>query len=232
MDRNGERAPGRWALTVDGEITLCHADAEHVGKGSCKHVGHQNANESMEQFLKRMESAEKDAKHTIGATANNTKSSRVSDIKRKKLAQNLSYHNSFGDEFENVMIERFQISCAKEWGKGSIKRAAIDEDVYEGTDFKILGVPADITLNMSGKSNTRVSKHELDLGFAVVSFGIRSGNGVKIFDHNVVVINFDIALNGKREIGEFSRLFNDQDIINIMNEAMDVYYNNEDGEFE
>ena len=45
--------PKRLAMTVDGKLTYCTADDEHVGKGRCNHVAHQKVGETQEAFLER-----------------------------------------------------------------------------------------------------------------------------------------------------------------------------------
>lgn len=46
---------GTMALTSDGQLTFCKAPAELRGKGNCPHVAHQEPNESIEDFIQRVE---------------------------------------------------------------------------------------------------------------------------------------------------------------------------------
>lgn len=47
----------RLAVSEDGTLSFCTADEEHVGKGRCKHLTHQNTDENTEQFADRVEKA-------------------------------------------------------------------------------------------------------------------------------------------------------------------------------
>lgn len=43
----------RLAMTVDGKLTYCTADDEHIGKGRCNHIAHQQKGEDPQTFLER-----------------------------------------------------------------------------------------------------------------------------------------------------------------------------------
>lgn len=55
----------RLALNLDGEITYCSADDEHVGKGRCDHLDHIKHNETSDEFLKRCNLKYNTLKHGI-----------------------------------------------------------------------------------------------------------------------------------------------------------------------
>lgn len=44
------------ALTIDGNLSYCTVDPSERGKGRCNHVGHQEENESVDDFIQRVNS--------------------------------------------------------------------------------------------------------------------------------------------------------------------------------
>ena len=51
--------PKRLAMTVDGRLTYCTADDEHIGRGRCNHIAHQRMGEDPQDFLDRANEIQK-----------------------------------------------------------------------------------------------------------------------------------------------------------------------------
>lgn len=85
-----------------------------------------------------------------------------------------------GLRFEEVIHERIEDYCG-------YKRATKEEDMLQGTDLFMYGLPIDITLN-ENKEGRDIG--ELDLCVSSIKARIRTGNGYHDFEHPVLVLLF------------------------------------------
>ncbi|MDL2248617.1 hypothetical protein LJB89_02860 [Tyzzerella sp. OttesenSCG-928-J15] len=131
--------------------------------------------------------------------------------------------NSTGLEFEDTIIDKFYNVCIKEWGTNSFKISTVKQDLYAGTDFFVLGVPVDVTLNITDKNHTTISKTTIDIGFAKINFAVRYGNGRVKFDTPVLVIGFDTLMD-KTGIRQLASFLDPMQVVELIQAGMDCYF--------
>jgi hypothetical protein len=128
-----------------------------------------------------------------------------------------------GEEFEDTIVEKIGSFSIKTWKGGFKSTINTLLDTQAGTDFILLGVPMDVTLDYASKRQTKmISRIEFDFGG--VTFGIRYGNGRVKFDTPVLVLGFDVVLPKQylvQAVDEISHNFSD-----ILETGMDLYFEN------
>lgn len=203
----------RLAMTVDGNITECKSPPDKIGYGRCNHIVHQDDTETQESFIRRVE---KDPK--VQKT--------IDRIKKKEESRTI--YGSFGKEFEMTTESRIADFCIREWDT-KIEKTSEGVDIFLGQDLIVLGVPIDITLDMDRKIDKRhitMSDRTVTLPTGeTVRFAVRHSNGYIDFEEPVVIIGFDVNLDGRKAIDHF--LYDelkDRDIKEILEEAMDIYF--------
>ena len=130
---------------------------------------------------------------------------------------------STGIEFEDRIIEKCGCVCIERWGAGAFSISTVSEDKLKGTDFFVLGVPIDVTLNIKNKTHTTVSDFTIDLGFVKVTFGVRFGNGRVKFETPVLVLGFETLLD-RKDVMKLTNLISKSELIEILNKGMDFYF--------
>lgn len=91
-----------------------------------------------------------------------------------------------GKKLEEIFFEYFMPEGY--YGSG-LRKATEKEDIEEGTDFFYNGIRFDITEDFSGKDNMAEGfQAEVDLPWAWIQLGIRTGNRKQQFEEPVVVI--------------------------------------------
>ena len=133
-----------------------------------------------------------------------------------------TFNDSLGIEFEDSISEKIGTFSAKIWGNKSFVISSMKADQFEGTDFTLLGIPVDVTLNFDNKNYMRKMSTTLDIDVCNVNFGIRYGNGKVKFEHPVLVIGFDFASIAKNNINTLVELCNSS-LRNILETGMDLY---------
>ncbi len=126
-----------------------------------------------------------------------------------------------GEEFEDTIVEKIGTFSIKTWKGGFKSTVNTLLDTHAGTDFILLGVPMDVTLNYMSKNNTKTISR-MEFGFGAVTFGIRYGNGRVKFETPVLVLGFDVVLPKQymvQAIDEISHNFNE-----ILENGMDLYF--------
>jgi len=98
-----------------------------------------------------------------------------------------------GHEFESRLVDVVLSAATREWGTKSVKFSTSKQDVYEGTDLFVLGVPIDVTLAFAKKNHTR-QVGSLQIDGVTVDLGVRYGNGKAIFETPVLVIGAETAV--------------------------------------
>lgn len=135
-------------------------------------------------------------------------------------------YDTTGSLFEEAVSVAIGSVSLKRWGKGAFVTTDIVKDQHQGTDFTVLGVPMDVTLNVVGKNRTKWSKTTIDLGFGKVNFGIRTGNGKVKFAVPVLILGFTFADIRKSNASYLVEAFKDQ-IQEILETGMDIYFEEE-----
>lgn len=105
----------------------------------------------------------------------------------------LSSFKGIGHELEDEMISVIgEYFVFKGERKSLVCKSGSDDDIKQGTDCIIYGVPVDVTANFYGKDNMSVLSESIDLiGGLKVEFGVRTGNSYKgytPFETSVLVI--------------------------------------------
>lgn len=98
-----------------------------------------------------------------------------------------------GQEFEDIIVEKVGYFSARQWGKGFHSTINTELDTKAGTDFILLGIPVDVTLNFSGKNYT-TKVGQVSFKFGDVEFGVRYGNGHCQFETPVLVVGFNMDI--------------------------------------
>lgn len=98
-----------------------------------------------------------------------------------------------GQEFEEVLVEKVGTFSAKKWGKCFHSTINTEMDTKGGTDFVLLGIPVDVTLNFEGK-NYMSKIGSLSFDTANIHFGVRYGNGHCKFETPVLVVGFNMNI--------------------------------------
>lgn len=97
---------------------------------------------------------------------------------------------SLGKEFEGELIEKISYTF-KEEDCFSTEQ----QDLFDGTDIFIYGIPCDFTYNFAGKDHMEILPEGLELAPGIeVRFGVRTGNshnGYTQFKTPVLVIGFE-----------------------------------------
>ena len=101
-------------------------------------------------------------------------------------------------------------------------KTTVKEDLYEGTDCKVLDVPIDITVNFSGKNRTWRSRTEIILDLCTIKFGVRYGNGKVDFEEPVLVIGVESHIDIRTFMGNIIDSVKKQ-ISKILDTGMDIY---------
>ena len=131
---------------------------------------------------------------------------------------------STGIEFEETIIEKCGFVSKETWGASAFKFSTVTQDKMKGTDFFVLGVPVDVTLDLDNKRHTKISKDiEIDLLVAKVRFGVRFGNGHVKFDTPVLVIGFDTLLD-RNDVLSIASFISNSKFVEILNTGMDYYF--------
>lgn len=133
-----------------------------------------------------------------------------------------TFGDSLGIEFEEIISEKIGSFSAKTWGNGSFTLSSMNADQYKGTDFTLLGIPVDVTLNFDGKKHMRHISTTLDTNICKVNFGIRYGNGRVQFDNPVLVIGFNFASITKNNVNCLVDICSSS-LQNILETGMDLY---------
>jgi len=128
-----------------------------------------------------------------------------------------------GHEFESDMVEVLSAFAKREWGNTAVKFSTKQQDIYEGTDLYVLGVPIDITLAFEKKNKTRRLK-TLELEGVTIDLGIRFGNGKASFKTPVLVIGAETALGITKSNMWITLDIIKSNILNILNMGMDSYF--------
>ena len=102
---------------------------------------------------------------------------------------------STGIEFEDAVTQIVERYSLKSWGIGAFKFSTLKQDKFEGTDFTVLGVPMDITLNYEAKKRMIPVSRTLTYGNLSVQFGVKTGNVRKRFETPVLVLGFSSLWN-------------------------------------
>ena len=126
-----------------------------------------------------------------------------------------------GEEFEDTIVEKIGTFSINTWKGGFKSTINTLLDTHGGTDFILLGVPMDVTLNYASKNYTKKISR-IEFGFGGVTFGVRYGNGVVKFDTPVLVLGFDVVIPNQylvQAIDEISHNFSE-----ILNAGMDAYF--------
>lgn len=137
---------------------------------------------------------------------------------------NFNKFESTGIEFEETIIEKCGTISKETWGASAFKFSTLTQDKMSGTDFFVLGIPVDVTLNLENKRHTKISSDiEIDLAIAKVRFGVRFGNGRVKFETPVLVIGFDTML-GRRDVLTIASSISKSKFVEILNSGMDFYF--------
>ena len=103
-----------------------------------------------------------------------------------------SLYSSIEDEPFGKEIEGETISIAYDIiGDNCRSVVGTRLDKEQGVDCIIYGVPCDITINIGEKDNMDSLAENIDLDYATVKFGVRTGNKHHPFDEPVLVIGID-----------------------------------------
>lgn len=105
------------------------------------------------------------------------------------------YFESNGTLFERELGGVIGAICEHSWGTKSFKYSNSYEDQYRGTDFWALGVPVDVTLDITKSSHTTIFKTEINFTFGTFIFGLRTGNEYGTFEKPVLVIGVKYLLH-------------------------------------
>ena len=97
---------------------------------------------------------------------------------------------SFGKEFEELVVFALAEFLRKKYGANSYSFATEVMDKIHGTDFTALEVPIDVTLNAKYKDHTSWLK-SIDFNWLNVKLGLRTRNKVAKFEKPVLVLGFD-----------------------------------------
>ena len=96
-----------------------------------------------------------------------------------------------GLEFESDLVELISNVSKKEWGVSAFLQSTRQQDIKEGTDCVVLGVPIDVTLNFDKKNKMWDSAQIFDLGLCRIRFGVRYGNDKRSFAVPTLVIGIE-----------------------------------------
>jgi len=98
-----------------------------------------------------------------------------------------------GHEFESFIADIVSIFAKREWGTKAVKFSTEKQDLYEGTDLFVLGVPIDVTLAFAKKEKTN-RLETLVIDGVTIDFGLRLGNWKANFKTPVLVIGAETAV--------------------------------------
>jgi hypothetical protein len=138
------------------------------------------------------------------------------------LNMKYTFIESLGIEFEDSIIEKIGTFSAKIWGSNSCILSSMKVDQYQGTDFNLLGIPVDVTLNYDGKNYMRRLETTINTGVCTVNFGIRFANGKVKFEKPVLVIGFNFAFINKGNVASLVDLCSES-LQEILDTGMDLY---------
>lgn len=114
-----------WALTYDGHLTKCFADDEHRGKGSCKHVAHQAAGQTLEEFMDSIEERMAEEGGEVGPTGSDP-SAEASGVKYDiygnpiysiiKHREAVAQMPDCNEMYTRQLVEEYGITKEPDWG--------------------------------------------------------------------------------------------------------------------
>ena len=107
--------------------------------------------------------------------------------------KNNYFFETGGHKFESGVVDAVSAFAEREWGINAVKFCTVHQDLYEGTDLFVLGIPIDVTLAFEKKNRTR-SLGALTLDGVTIDFGLRFGNHKANFKIPVLVIGAETAL--------------------------------------
>jgi len=133
------------------------------------------------------------------------------------------FFNAGGHQFESDVVDAVSSFAKREWGIGAVKFSTAKQDLYEGTDVFILGVPIDFTLAFEKKNKTR-RLGALTLNGVTIEFGIRIGNGKANFKIPVLVIGAETAVGITKNNMWVVLDTIKSHVQEIINKGMDAYF--------
>lgn len=140
------------------------------------------------------------------------------------MLENFYFENS-GISFESEVTEVIGTICEQSWGKTSFRYSSTKEDRYKGTDFWVLGVPVDVTLDIDRSSHTTLCKNEVEFDLGSFVFGVRTGNNYGTFEQPVLVIgvksNLYISIKNYIDVVGFMK----PKLKEVLEMGMDEYWN-------
>jgi len=125
-------------------------------------------------------------------------------------------------EFEADMVDVITTFAKREWGVKSVKFSTRKQDLFEGTDLFVVGIPIDVTMNFAQKNNTQ-KLGEMDVDGISIDFGVRIGNGNVDFKTPVLVLGVESAAGiGRSNLWVVIETVK-SNIKEILNKGMDKY---------